>query len=168
MPINGERRDCIVSLDCFVPTDASVLCLVDHDSEHRRRFDFPDDFIPSVRHSENIIARWEEGRRTGTCFPFAVRDATSGELVGGCELKPAGDRVASLSYWTHPAQRGRGVASEAVRLVCDLAFAQFGFRRVEVVTDADNVFSRRVAIRNGFDERGIRDGRVLYVRETGE
>jgi RimJ/RimL family protein N-acetyltransferase len=65
-------------------------------------------------------------------------------------------------------RRGRGVASEAVRLVCDLAFTWFGFRRVEVVTDADNVFSRRVAIRNGFEERGIRDGRVLHVREAGE
>lgn len=52
-------------------------------------------------------------------------------------------------------------------MACDLAFDDFGFDQLEIVTDDDNVGSRRVAIRNGFTEAGGRDGRVLYVCRRG-
>jgi hypothetical protein len=40
--------------------------------------------------------------------------------------------------------------------------------RLELSADFDNVASRRIAIRNGFREVGVRDGRVLHVLEAGE
>ena len=58
-----------------------------------------------------------------------------------------------------------GVRSERrVALACQLALEQFRFRRLEVVTDPDNIGSRRVALRNGFSEIGARDGRVLHIK----
>ena len=152
-------------LDWFAPADAAVLCAIDHDPEHRRRFDFPEGFVPSLRHSAAVIARWAEERRAGVRFPFAVREAASGDLIGGCELSPTGVGIANVSYWTHPLHRGRGVASEAVRQVCSHAFADLGFQRLELEADPDNIASHRVAIRNGFREIGLRAGRVLYVLE---
>lgn len=165
MPDRDEHR---LTLDLFAPADASVLCAVDHDPEHRRRFDFPEDFVPSLHHAETVIARWAEERRAGVRFAFAVRRAASGELVGGCELTPVGQGTASVSYWTHPLHRRRGIASQAVRQVCALAFAEFGFQRIELAADRDNVPSRRIATGNGFREVGVRAGRVLYVLEVGE
>jgi RimJ/RimL family protein N-acetyltransferase len=155
-------------LDVFVPADALVLCEVDSDPEHRRRFGFLDDFVPSLRHSEEVIARWAEERRAGSRFPFAIRDAATGELVGGCELRPIGGDVANISFWTHPLHRGRGVGSEAVRQLCAFAFAELAFRRVELVADPDNVASRRVAVHNGFSECGVRAGRVMHILKSGE
>lgn len=155
-------------LDSFVPADAPVLCDADRDPEHRRRFEFPGDFVASLEHSRAVIARWTEERRAGTRFPFAVRDAALGTLLGGCELSPLGDGAANVSYWTYPPHRGRGVATEAVRQLCALAFSDFGFRRLELSADLDNAASRRVALRNGFGEVGVRDGRMLHVLEAGE
>lgn len=163
-----DQPDHGLILDLFVPADAPVLVEFDHDPEHRRRFAFPESFVPSLEHSRAVIAGWAEERRAGTRFPYAVRDAASGELLGGCELRPLGDGKANISYWTHPRHRRRGVASEAVRQLCALAFAEFGFRRLELSADVDNVTSRRIAIRNGFREVGVSDGRVLHIREAGE
>jgi RimJ/RimL family protein N-acetyltransferase len=160
-------REPYVDLTPFAPTDAAAMCEIDGDPEHRRRFDFPDGFVPSQRHSAAIIARWDEERAAGARFVFAVRDRATGELVGGCELEPNGEGTANLSFWTHPRHRRRGVASAAVRQLCALAFADFGFRHVELVADPDNVASRRIAIRNGFEEAGVRAGRVLHVLAAG-
>ncbi|HEV3050765.1 MAG TPA: GNAT family N-acetyltransferase [Longimicrobium sp.] len=155
-------------LDTFLPGDAPVLCAADHDPEHRRRFEFPEDFVPSLEHSRAVIGRWAEERRAGVRFPFAVRHAAAGTLLGGCELSPLGEGAANISYWTYPPHRGRGIATEAVRRLCAIGFGDLGFRRIELSADHDNLASRRVAIRSGFREVGVRDGRVLHVLDASD
>jgi RimJ/RimL family protein N-acetyltransferase len=161
-----QASDGVVTLSRFVNSDASVLRDADCDPEHRRRFDFPEAFVPSLRHSLAAIARWKRERTKGTRFAFAVRKATSGTLVGGCELKPCDSNTANLSYWTYPMHRNRGLASRAVALVCRIAFLELGFERLEVLTDPDNLSSRKVAARNGFRKVGVRDGRVLHILDA--
>lgn len=161
-----QITDGVVILTPFVAGDAPVLCEADHDPEHRRRFEFPDAFVPSLEHSQEVIARWARERIAGTRFPFAVRDAVTGALLGGCELKPRGAEAVNLSYWTHPAHRRRGVASRAVVLACKQAFKELAATRVEILADPDNLASRRVALRNGFRVAGLRDGRILHLLEA--
>jgi RimJ/RimL family protein N-acetyltransferase len=157
----------MITLSFFTPDDAPVLCAGDHDPEHCRWFDFPEDFTPSEEHARKVIARWAEEREAGTRFPYAVRDVTTGELLGGCELQPVADRtgVANLSYWTYPPHRGKGIATQAVALACEIAFTEMGFECVEIATDPENTASHRVAIRSGFQEIGLREGLVLHVLE---
>jgi len=165
VPARPEMSDGVVRLDFFAPADAPVLREADGDAEHRVRFEFPEDFVPSLQHSERVIARWHEERIAGTRFPFAVRSVANRELLGGCELRPLGNGAANLSYWTYPRHRGRGVASRAAALACEVAAAEFGFRVVQIVADPDNAGSRKVAERNGFKEVGEQGGRILYIRE---
>ena len=163
-----KHGDDVIILRLFQRADAPVLLEADADPEHRLRFDFPADFTPSLRHSEDIIARWEAERLNGKRFPYAVRGAATGELLGGVELLPLGNKIANLSYWVHPHYRRRGFASRAVSLICRLAFREFGFRALRVLVDTDNVASRRAAIGNGFREAGMQDGRVCYILESTE
>lgn len=155
--------DGVVTLTLFVPDDAPVLRDADDDPEHRRWFEFPDALASSLEHSLEALARWEQQRIAGTRFPFAVRDAMAGTLLGGCEIKPVTRGTANLSYWTYPAHRGQGVASRAVALACRWAFEELGLKRLAIVADPDNGPSRRVAVRSGFRAAGVRDGRVLYI-----
>jgi RimJ/RimL family protein N-acetyltransferase len=159
----NDRSDGVVILTLFVPNDAAVLRDGDADRELRRRFDFPADFAPSLAHSDEVIARWQAERAAGTRFPYAVRSAATNELLGGCELRPLGPGSANVSYWTYPSHRRRGVAKRALRLACETAFTEFGFRTLEALIEPDNAASRRVALANGFVEIGQRDGRLLYV-----
>lgn len=160
-----QPSDGAFALTVFRHSDAAVLCGADHDPEHRRRFDCPASFVPSLQHSEDVIARWERERLAGQRFTFAVRNADTGELLGGFEFLPRGPETANLAYWTYPAHRRRGVAVRAVALACNLAVEQFAYRRLEIVIDPDNIGSRRVAAHSGFREVGEREGRILHIMD---
>ena len=158
-----QHGDGFIILSSFEVADAPMLFEADTDPEHRRRFDFPHDFRPSIRHAEEVIARWENERVNGIRFVYAVRNATTGQVLGGVELLPLGDGTANLSYWTHPLQRRQGIASRAASLACRIAFRDLGFRTVRVLVDADNTASRRVALAARFLEAGIQYGRVCFI-----
>ena len=80
---------------------------------------------------------------------------TSGRLCGYVDFDPdledgIGPDDVNLSYCVHPWARGRGVAVEAVRLVCDLLRAEGIGSRGAIRVDPGNVSSVRVAEKAGF------------------
>jgi len=114
-----------------------------------------------------VIAGWERDRAEGTRYAFAVRDARTADLLGGCEIRPGEDGSGAVSYWTLPRWRRRGFATRAVLLACEVAFGDLGLERLEILTAEDNSPSRRVAMGAGFEEVGRRDGRIVHVLEAG-
>jgi len=60
-----------------------------------------------------------------------------------------------VGYWCRTSCNGRGYVAEAVSALVDYAFVQLDAVRVELVTDAENTASRRVAERGGFTLEGI-------------
>ena len=71
-----------------------------------------------------------------------------------------GPGSAEVGYWVHPRARGRGVATEAVRLMVAHAFAPaaedgLGLRRLVLAHATGNEPSRAVALRNGFAPFGV-------------
>ncbi|HXP21656.1 MAG TPA: GNAT family N-acetyltransferase [Streptosporangiaceae bacterium] len=96
--------------------------------------------------SEVAIAGWVSGQRA----EFVAEDQTSGQRLArvGLGLDSAG--AARLGYWVDPAERGRGVATDAVRAVCRWAFANLGLDLIEWQAEVGNVASRRVAEKAGF------------------
>lgn len=89
--------------------------------------------------------------RSGEQFAFAMRDAASGELLGGCGLNQLNlpHRSANLGYWVRSSHQGQGVAAAAARLVARFGFTELGLIRIEIVTLLDNHASRRVAAKLG-------------------
>jgi RimJ/RimL family protein N-acetyltransferase len=138
------------------------------DEETARRFGW----WPQRSTEQAVLAAYErwaaQWRDDGPRRAFATRDAASGELVGGCELRigPAGS--GEVSYWTHADQRGRGYAKQSLTLLCDYA-ASIGITRLEAHVATDNHASRRVAESAGFTDTGTfteeGEQRIRYVRE---
>ncbi|MFT3772512.1 MAG: GNAT family protein [Minicystis sp.] len=54
-----------------------------------------------------------------------------------------------------PAARGRGYATEAVRLLVDYLFAGYPSERITAFTDVENAASQRVLARVGFEREGV-------------
>lgn len=160
MPSDGT-----LILDDFSQSDANGLLAADQNAEHRRRFEAPEKFLPSLHHSRQIISQWLDDKNAGKRWALAVRECNSGELLGGCELQPVTSSITSLSYWTLFRHRAQGVGSRAVVLACKLAFERLQFHRIELSIDADNPHSRSIALRNGFVEYGSRLGHVQYSKE---
>lgn len=97
----------------------------------------------------NVIARRD--------LPFFAFDKASGEFVCATGLhRPVWDtpRV-EVGYWCRTSMRGKGYVSEAVQALVNFAFHHIGAARIELITDAQNTASRRVAERCGFTLEGV-------------
>ena len=85
---------------------------------------------------------------TGPKWTFAV-DTSDHDYVAYVDCDLANERVpageANISYASHPAHRGRGHVSRAVRLLLRFLRDHTGAREAHVVIDAENVASCRVA-----------------------
>ena len=87
---------------------------------------------------------------------WAVVGPDSDELLGALSLFDLRlGESAEVGYWAHPAARGRGVMTAAVRLAVRHAFVPaedggLGLRRLTVLHAEGNTGSQRVIERNGF------------------
>jgi [ribosomal protein S5]-alanine N-acetyltransferase len=72
---------------------------------------------------------------------------------------------ANLGYWVAEKANGRGLATKAVGELIPIAFGEIGLHRLEAGTLDDNLASRRVLEKNGFEEIGIARG---YLHIGGE
>lgn len=83
-----------------------------------------------------------------------------GTRVGmiGLHHVEATDRSAHVGYWTAREARGRGLTTEALRLLAAWSFSALGLERLELRADVDNVASQRVAERVGFTREGVLRG----------
>ena len=88
------------------------------------------------------------------------------EWLGSFAFDVAEDRQAGeIGYQVGPSARGRGVATDAARLIRDWALDDLGLERVEIMTDLENIPSQRVALAAGFHFEGVQRG-YLTARGT--
>ena len=99
----------------------------------------------------------------GYVFGIFVRDDDA--LVGNVVLRNVARGAwqnATLGYWVDEARRGRGYATEAVRLVLILAFGPIGLHRVQAGTLLRNEASMQVLKKTGFRFEGVSE-RYLQI-----
>ena len=106
---------------------------------------------------ERWLGRYEEGRRDGSREAFAIEDGATAEFLG-LGVVPIIDREArtvELGYIVAAGARGRGVASDALRLLTEWAFSELGALRLELLISVENEASKRVAQRCGYEREGV-------------
>jgi RimJ/RimL family protein N-acetyltransferase len=88
---------------------------------------------------------------------FSVVDLDSEDLAGEASLwgVDAHNRTAHVGVAMLPAFRGRGLASDATRVLCDYAFVTLGLHRLQVETLVDNTPMIRAATTVGFRREGL-------------
>jgi RimJ/RimL family protein N-acetyltransferase len=110
------------------------------------------------------IAAYEAGRRDGSREGFAAVDGDGSFL--GLGLAPEIDRDAGeleLGYIVAQQARGRGIATEILRLLTRWAFEEVQAQRVYLIIDVENAASSRVAERCGYRLEGIM--RSIHVKQ---
>jgi ribosomal-protein-alanine N-acetyltransferase len=93
----------------------------------------------------------------GTGLYLAAATSDDGPAIGSFSLMGGSTAfdTAEVGYWVHPGWRGRGVATEAVRLLVRHSFIPLedgglGLRRLTLYAATDNIASQRVAEKVGF------------------
>ena len=103
----------------------------------------------------NDALTWVAGRERawveGEEYTMLIVDASTDALLGSSGLNQINrvNAYANLGYWVRASAQRRGVASAAVRLVARYGFSDLRLGRVEIVTDVENLASRRTAERAG-------------------
>jgi RimJ/RimL family protein N-acetyltransferase len=91
-----------------------------------------------------------------------------GSLAGVISLTQQEDiyrHTAEIGYWLGSPFRGKGIITEAIKLVC-----QYGFNQLNIIRIFANVFehnkaSYKALLKNGFEQEGIRKKGVIKNKE---
>jgi ribosomal-protein-alanine N-acetyltransferase len=117
----------------------------------------------TARHSE-LLAEQEAG--IGIYHVLAAEDGT---ILGRFNLFVVKGGTAELGYRVGRDVAGRGVATAAVRELCQLAATRYGLHTIRAVTSLANVASQKVLFKAGFAKAGPGDinGRpaIWYQRD---
>ena len=137
--------------------DVPLIAKASHDPETRRRLD--DEPLTPDRERESI-ARAEEQWRSGSGAPFVIADAGDDRALGLVNLQFGEDATVAVSVF--PEERGRGIASRAMRLAAIWGLRELGLRRVVAEAAADNVASIRAIEKAGFRREGLHEDQVRF------
>jgi RimJ/RimL family protein N-acetyltransferase len=97
----------------------------------------------------------------GTAAAFSIVDVATARVAGSLRLrKPGPPQVGGIGYVVHPAFRGRGYATRALRMLVRWAFEDAGFARLELGAKEGNEASIRAAAAAGFETDGVRRRRL--------
>ena len=105
-----------------------------------------DDFFDQFTDRQNALLA-EQGAGLGA---FYVLVADDGSVLGRFNLYEIKDGTAELGYRVAQHVAGRGVATAAVRELCQLAAARHGLRALRAATSRENVASQKVLAKAGF------------------
>lgn len=114
----------------------------------------------TLEDAQQLLEDRRERQATGSGLSWAVADPATDLLLANISLfdvRPGRD--AEIGFWTHPAARGRGVMTEACRLVVRHAFVPehdggLGLRRLRATAADGNSASVHVVLANGFTPVG--------------
>lgn len=112
---------------------------------------------PSVESCETFCRTAHANFLARTDLPFLMFEREGGRLVGAVGLhRPAwATPKFEVGYWCRTSRAGQGFVTEGVEAIAGLAFRQLGAVRLEAITDEENLASRRVAERCGFELEGV-------------
>lgn len=101
---------------------------------------------------------------------LAVRDRTTGELVGDLGIHFPGSTLDAIEFGVsfRPEKQGRGYAREAVGAVLDLAFGEWGYRRAVGSVDPRNVASVALLRSLGFRQEAHHVESYFYRGEWAD
>ncbi|MDA8497101.1 MULTISPECIES: GNAT family N-acetyltransferase [unclassified Citrobacter] len=91
-------------------------------------------------------------RRLSARHTFVIREHNNTAQLGdiGLQISHLYPQEADIGYAITPRAQGKGIASEAVRAVCDYAFQQAGVTAINAYVLAGNTGSIRILEKTGF------------------
>jgi RimJ/RimL family protein N-acetyltransferase len=109
--------------------------------------------VQTREQSDESFDRWQRHWQEHGFGLLAVEWRATGELIGrsGPQFHRAWPHDPEVGWAIEPAWQGRGLATEAGAASIEWAFGELGYARVVSITTEENVASRRVMAKLGFE-----------------
>ena len=116
----------------------------------------------------NFIAITRAQWSNGAMYAFAITDAQTEKILGGCSLSHIHPvyHFCNLGYWVRTSRHGEGIAARATKLISQFAFEKVKLIRAEIVIAVGNEASKRVAEKVGAHYEGILLNRMVVGKEV--
>ncbi len=145
----------LINLRPFRRSDAASLQRYADDQQVAR-------YLPLMPHPYSLedARQWinfsQLSARRNTAYFFGIEHAETKEIVGGIGLKQIHrqDKATEIGYWLARPCWGKGIATEAVRLILEFCFETLNLHRVFALTHEKNIGSSRVLEKNGLVREG--------------
>ena len=105
--------------------------------------------------SAGVVAFYDACRLEGSLLHLVIADRVTDAFLGETMLALGEHRVGEVGCCLVPAARGRGNATEALRLLTDWSFTALGLGRVQVFVAPENLPALRLAESAGFQREGV-------------
>lgn len=114
---------------------------------------------------ENSIEKWRQGEENHSQLIFLLFQ--NDQLIGRIGLHAIGMDMGNhsrmITYWLLPDMQGKGIMTECVNAVIQLAFDTLDLNRLYVMCNYKNYKSRAIPERLGFVQEGIlQDGEYIH------
>jgi RimJ/RimL family protein N-acetyltransferase len=148
-----ELRDDTIVLRAWLPADVAAVDAACQDPD----ISYWIPFVPRPYARADAEAYVRDCIEAGEeRHPFAIAHSGSGMLLGSIDLRLNSHGYRGhVGYWIVREARGRGVCTNALRLLARWALDELGLERLELITDPNNVASQRVAENAGFRREGV-------------
>lgn len=125
----------------------------------------PNTWDDTLRFLQEVIFQARQTPRE--IFELAIILKEDGRLIGGAGIRVEEEGRASLGYILHREAWGRGLATEAGRLLIAFARERLSLREIFATCHPDNRASQRVLEKLGMELQGMVEGRLLYTLSCG-
>ena len=105
-----------------------------------------------------VVAFYERCRLDGELLHLVIGDGADGAYLGETMLAIGEHRVGEVGCCVVTRARGRGIATECLRLLTNWAFAELALGRMQVFVATENVAALRLAESAGFRREGVLRG----------
>jgi RimJ/RimL family protein N-acetyltransferase len=103
----------------------------------------------------SVVQFFEESRNAGGWLHLVIADGSSDAYLGEVMAVVDESGVGELGCGVIPAARGRGIATEALRLLAEWALHTLGLGRLQVFVAPENRPALRLAESAGFRREGL-------------
>jgi len=148
--INGTQ----VNLRRIRGIDAPDICRLARDREISRFTFIPRPY--TLENAEQFIKLTQKHWRSKRAYRFGIEDPKTGRIIGmiGLEVINYRHKNVEIGYWLGKPYWGRGLMTEAVRLVLRVCFRELKLKRVCAHVFPQNTSSMRLLDRCGFTPEG--------------
>ncbi|HRY63322.1 MAG TPA: GNAT family N-acetyltransferase [Patescibacteria group bacterium] len=115
--------------------------------------------LKSIQEEKEWLAKGKERRKNNLSYDFAI--VYQNKVIGavGVRVNPHLKGNGDIGYFIDEAYWGKGIATEAVKLIEKFAYKVLKLYRLELRIKPKNKASIKVAIKNGYRKEGLLRGR---------
>ena len=109
----------------------------------------------TILHAQDYVDRVQTSLDIQRELPFVIE--FGGSFAGTISLHTINTRnhCAEIGYWIERNSRNKGIGTTAVKLLTDYALTTIGFKRIEALVEADNVYSQKLLVSAGYEKEGL-------------